>query len=268
MQQSLMQLDVIPDLYVDASLVDAYDKLLFLSLWGRDTAIQEFLAGISLANEEGGINSFFLSTGNKANGDPQRKLIQIGEAKRLNHYTGRMPASNVFGGDMAHLWVFDRLGTCTKQLPTLASHLQPVFARSSISKPQNRTTIPTILLNQNEQIRTKSERHTRNLFRARPLVTDPDLANRRTIAISKIDSGSVDDKAAAQNRIWQLTKAICHLPLLDHWAETIIQTFYEREWIKDFNGIGVNGALIDLSLAEEVEEEVTRLIRDGALALN
>jgi len=47
MQQSLMQLDVIPDLYVDASLVDTCDKLLFLSLWGRDTAIQEFLAGIS-----------------------------------------------------------------------------------------------------------------------------------------------------------------------------------------------------------------------------
>ena len=207
MQQSLMQIDVIPDLYVDASLVDAYDKLLFLSLWGRDTAIQEFLAGISLANEEGGINSFFLSTGLKTNGDPQRKLVQIGEAKRLNHYTGRMPASNVFGGDMAHLWVFDRL------------------------------------------------------------VTDPDLANRRTIAISKVDSDSADD-TAAPNRIWQLTKAICHLPLLDHWADIIIQTFYEREWIKDFNGIGVNGALIDLSLAEEVEEEVTRLIRDGALALN
>lgn len=208
MQQSLMQLDVIPDLYVDASLVDAYDKLLFLSLWGRDTAIQEFLAGISLANEEGGINSFFLSTGTKSSGDSQRKLVQIGEAKRLNHYTGRMPASNVFGGDMAHLWVFDRL------------------------------------------------------------VTDPDLANRRTIAISKVDSDAVGDKTATQNRIWQLTKAICHLPLLDHWAETIIQTFYEQEWIKDFNGIGVNGALIDLSLAEEVEEEVTRLIRDGALALN
>ena len=55
-----------------------------------------------------------------------------------------------------------------KQLPNLASHLQPVFARSSITKPQNRTTIPTILLNQNEQIRTKSERHIRNLFHARP----------------------------------------------------------------------------------------------------
>ncbi|MCG8010099.1 MAG: hypothetical protein JAY64_00125 [Candidatus Thiodiazotropha weberae] len=187
--------------------MDAYDKLLFLSLWGRDTAIQEFLAGISLANEEGGINSFFLTTGRRDGGEPLRKLIQIGESKRLNHHSGRMPASNVFGGDMAHLWVFDRL------------------------------------------------------------VTDPDLANRRTIAISRaVDTTSAS--SVSQSRIWQLTKAICHLPLLDHWAETIVKRFYEREWIKDFNGIGVNGALIDLSLSEEVEDEISTLIRDGVLCLN
>lgn len=207
MNQALMQIDAIPDLYADAALVDAYDKLLFLSLWGRDTAIQEFLAGISLANEEGGINSFFLTTGKRESGEPLRKLVQIGESKRLNHHSGRMPASNVFGGDMAHLWVFDRL------------------------------------------------------------VTDPDLANRRTIAISRaVDTNSAS--TVSQSRIWQLTKAICHLPLLDHWAETIIKRFYEREWIKDFNGIGVNGALIDLSLNEEVEDEVSTLIRDGVLGLN
>ena len=205
----LMQIDVIPDLYADAALVDAYDKLLFLSLWGRDTAIQEFLAGISLANEEGGINSFFLSTGIRHTGDPLRKLVQIGEAKRLNHHSGRMPASNVFGGDVAHLWVYDRL------------------------------------------------------------VTDPDLANRRTIAISKSDKGSeVKNQPVTQSRIWQLTKAICHLPLLDHWADIVIKQFYSREWIKDFNGIGVNGALIDLSLGEEVEDEISTLIRDDVLALN
>lgn len=209
MNKTLMQLDAIADLYADAVLVDAYDKLLFLSLWGRDTAIQEFLAGVSLAHEEGGINSFFLSTGIKENGDPLRKLVQIGEAKRLNHYSGRMPANNVFGGDMAHVWIFDRLAT------------------------------------------------------------DPDLANRRTIAISRTDNeAAIKEKAASQSRLWQLTKAICHLPLLDHWAEIVIRRFYDREWIKDFNGIGVNGALIDLSLGEEVEDEISTLIKDGVLALN
>ena len=58
------------------------------------------------------------------------------------------------------------------------------------------------------------------------------------------------------------------MPLLDHWAETIIKRFYEREWIKDFNGIGVNGALIDLSLNKEVEDEISALIRDGVLGLS
>ncbi len=41
----------------------------------------------------------------------------------------------------------------------LAPLLQPVFARSSITKARNRTTIPALLFNQNERIRTKSERH-------------------------------------------------------------------------------------------------------------
>jgi len=40
-----------------------------------------------------------------------------------------------------------------KHILNLASYFQPVFVRFSIAKPQNRVTIFTILLNQNEQIR-------------------------------------------------------------------------------------------------------------------
>lgn len=207
-ESHLMQLSAAPELFADAMLVDAYDNLLFLSLWGRDTALQEFLARVSLANHEGGLDSFFLNTGNKANGEPQRKLIQIGKADRLNHHTGRMPTDNVFG-NMAHLWLFDRL------------------------------------------------------------TTEPDLANRRTMALFKQGETAIKNGSrTAHRRIWQLAKAICHLPLLDHWADTVINMFYEREWIKDFDGIGVNGALIDLSLGEEIEEEITHLIKDGLLTLN
>ena len=46
----------------------------------------------------------------------------------------------------------------------MASLLQAIFARSSITKARNRMTIPVLLLNQNEQIRTKSERHLYQLF--------------------------------------------------------------------------------------------------------
>jgi len=204
-ESHLMQLDAAPELFADAMLVDAYDNLLFLSLWGRDTALQEFLARVSLANHEGGLDRFFLNVGIKTNGEPQRKLVQIGKADRLNHHTGRMPTNNVFG-NMAHLWLFDQL------------------------------------------------------------IAEPDLANRRTMALFK--QGETAHAQTAHHRIWQLAKAICHLPLLDHWADAVINIFYEREWIKDFAGIGVNGALIDLSLGEEIEEEITKLIKDGALTLN
>jgi len=204
-ESHLMQLDAAPELFADAMLVDAYDNLLFLSLWGRDTALQEFLARVSLANHDGGLDRFFLNVGIKATGEPRRKLVQIGKADQLSHHTGRMPTNNVFG-NMAHLWLFDKS------------------------------------------------------------IAEPDLANRRTMALFK--QGESANAQGAHHRIWQLAKAICHLPLLDHWADAVINIFYEREWIKDCNGIGVNGALIDLSLSEEIEEEITHLIKDGTLTLN
>jgi len=59
-ESHLMQVDEAPELFADAILVDAADNLLFLSLWGRDTALQEFLARLSLPSHEGGLDSFFL----------------------------------------------------------------------------------------------------------------------------------------------------------------------------------------------------------------
>lgn len=58
-ESHLMQVDEAPELFADAVLVDAADNLLFLSLWGRDTALQEFLARLSLPSHEGGLDSFF-----------------------------------------------------------------------------------------------------------------------------------------------------------------------------------------------------------------
>ena len=206
LESHLMQVDEAPELFADAVLVDAADNLLFLSLWGRDTALQEFLARLSLPAHEGGLDSFFLRPGNTANGLPRRKLVQIGDPDRLEHYSGRMP-TNIFG-DMAHLWLFNRL------------------------------------------------------------VTEPDLANRRTIALFKPDEVSTDsEREVVHGRIWQLTKAICHLPLLDHWIEPVTAAFRSRDWIKHFDGIGIHAAMIDLNLGEEVEAVITGLVRDGSLSL-
>jgi len=101
LESHLMQVDEAPELFADAVLVDPADNLLFLSLWGRDTALQAFLARLSLPHHEGGLDSFFLRPDTQANGRPRRKRVQIGDTDRLDHYSGRMPM-NIFG-DMARL---------------------------------------------------------------------------------------------------------------------------------------------------------------------
>lgn len=205
-ESPLLRIDEAPELFADALLVDAYDKLLFISLWGRDTAIQEFLARITLSQDDDGLQSFNLLLDGRDG--QRRKRVLVGDTKRLDHTTGRMPSQNVFG-DMAQLWLFDRL------------------------------------------------------------ITEPDLSNRRTIALFRGDEpASVSGTALDQERIWPVMKSLCHLPLLDHWSGTVIDTFQQQEWINALHGIGVHGALIDLSLGQEVEAEISRLIREGVLTLH
>lgn len=55
---NLYTLDECPDLYLDACVCDEQRGLVFMSAWGRDTAVQEFLARLTLGAAEGGIEHF------------------------------------------------------------------------------------------------------------------------------------------------------------------------------------------------------------------
>lgn len=91
-------------IYCDA-LVDDDEFLVFASLWGRDTAIQELLARLVMSSSEGGINQLEFS---RQNNEPNvSNLIRIGNPDRLDKITGRMPKKNIFG-DMVHCWIFDK----------------------------------------------------------------------------------------------------------------------------------------------------------------
>lgn len=90
-----------PGLYADAALTDEGHNLLFLSLWGRDTAIQEFRARLSLPVHEGGLDSFRL----EGQGTP---FVQVGNPERLMNDSGRTPPQVIFGS-LVHLWLYDRL---------------------------------------------------------------------------------------------------------------------------------------------------------------
>lgn len=96
----MLVIDELHDVFCDA-LVDDDGWLVFASCWGRDTAIQELLARLTLPSCEGGLSKLtFLD-------DAMNRTVGIGNPDRLDKMTGRMPKANLFG-DIVHLWLFDK----------------------------------------------------------------------------------------------------------------------------------------------------------------
>ncbi|WP_404357236.1 hypothetical protein [Methylotuvimicrobium sp. KM1] len=96
----MLVIDELHDVFCDA-LVDDDGWLVFASCWGRDTAIQELLARLTLPDSEGGLSKLtFLD-------DAMNRTVGIGNPDRLDKMTGRMPKVNLFG-DIVHLWLFDK----------------------------------------------------------------------------------------------------------------------------------------------------------------
>lgn len=50
----LCRIAELPDLMIDGCVCDERNTLVFASLWGRDTAIQEFVARLTLRSDEKG----------------------------------------------------------------------------------------------------------------------------------------------------------------------------------------------------------------------
>ncbi len=99
----MLALESIYGIYCDA-LVDDDEFLVFASLWGRDTAIQELLARLVMPSYEGGLNQLkFISQNNVHDSS----IIRIGHPDRLDKITGRMSKKNIFG-EIVHLWIFDK----------------------------------------------------------------------------------------------------------------------------------------------------------------
>ncbi len=92
-----------PGLFADAMLADEGGNLLFLSLWGRDTAIQEFRARLSLPVREGGLEHARLEQP-----DGACLTARTGDPQRLESDSGRTSSQTIFG-TLVHLWLFDRL---------------------------------------------------------------------------------------------------------------------------------------------------------------
>lgn len=99
----LYQIIECPELMVDACLCDEQRSLIFLSIWGRDTAAQEFLARLTLSTKEHGLDHFHIST------EEDLELpIFITNVNRLEKRSTRTFRRTLFGS-MIHLWLVDKL---------------------------------------------------------------------------------------------------------------------------------------------------------------
>ena len=92
------------DLFVDACLRNESGELMFLSVYGRDTAIQQFKASMQLKPNSGGISNFSLRNCNEKAETPH--TVHVGNPDRFEVYSGRFPKDNLFG-NLTHLWIYD-----------------------------------------------------------------------------------------------------------------------------------------------------------------
>lgn len=87
------------DVFVDAVVRDELGELVFLSLYGRDTVILQFLATFSLPSGQGGRRDFTLVRGF------EQHCIGMAEPEKLQKLTGRLPRNNLFG-NLTHTWLY------------------------------------------------------------------------------------------------------------------------------------------------------------------
>jgi hypothetical protein len=89
-------------LFSDAAVADKLGNLFFISLWGRDTVIQEFLAKLTLSTKEGGIRSVTIEWMGS------RYSYSLSNIESFNKQTGRTAANTVLG-PMVQLWLYQEV---------------------------------------------------------------------------------------------------------------------------------------------------------------
>lgn len=112
---TLYRIEECPDLMADGCVGDERGNLVFLSIWARDTAIQEFLARLTLGLEERGLDQLHITT-DKGGSIP----IFVGDVENLEKRSTRVFRRTLFGS-LVNLWLFDR--RCVKPDKVNASAL-------------------------------------------------------------------------------------------------------------------------------------------------
>ena len=99
---TLYRIDECPDVMADACVGDDQGNLVFLSIWARDTAVQQFLARLTLAGDAQGLSQFHLVTDSGGS-----VPMFVGNVDRLEKRMARAYRRTLFG-TLSNVWLFDR----------------------------------------------------------------------------------------------------------------------------------------------------------------
>ena len=100
LQSALFPLLDCADIYADSLVWDTYRKPLFISIWGRDTAIREFQSRLTLAPREGGLaNLTFLVEG-------RRLVLDRFNPDEVIQKTARCADHHCLFGELVHAWYY------------------------------------------------------------------------------------------------------------------------------------------------------------------
>lgn len=201
------------DVFADAIASDDNAQLLFMSVFGRDTSIQQLLARCQLPRSQGGIDKLSFRLDPKENLGPRTTVLAdaevlevlIGDPNRLDKLTGRLPKENLFG-NLVHAWIFD------------------------------------------------------------PVILAPDRAGRTGWNLREFRDEQDANFDASHESLWSLVKEVSPLPLLDHWQEFMLTWLFDQGCIRQARTTGRIRAT-KVVLPEAFEVEVSRWVREGALAL-
>lgn len=100
--RTLYRIDECPDLMADGCVGDEHGNLVFLSAWARDTAVQEFLARLTLGRDEQGLDKFHVITNEGAS-----VPLIVGNVENLEKRITRAYRRTLFGS-LTNVWLFDR----------------------------------------------------------------------------------------------------------------------------------------------------------------
>jgi len=100
--KTLYRIDECPDLMADGCVGDEHGNLVFLSIWARDTAVQEFLARLTLGGDAQGLDQFHIVT-EQGGALP----VFVGNVENLEKRITRAYRRTLFGS-LTNVWLFDR----------------------------------------------------------------------------------------------------------------------------------------------------------------